>query len=796
SSTSSSSSSASKSSTGSSRSRGHRHRGRSKRRKSRGHRSHKSKKRSRSQHKTMLKPIPPTKYDGSDNPHAFHRFVTEGTAYVEDGHVETKKRAFILSHYLTGKAHEFYVHKVSGDPYKWRLSDFFMELFNYCFPIDFRMRQREKLQSCYQNSKTVRNYLYELNEIWNMIGETNEHTKVHKFWSGLRKELQCDLWKEKLNPEVSNLKKVVASVEILEIVQSITGDYAHRLRRWRSKKCTVESVAISTGDPESSRHRRHRTRKRRYKGEENSKDPVPAEPSKNRGRCTRHQDKQKRDNPKLSKDEQECHKAEGLCFICHKSGHFSRNCPDRRTVSSSGKPPGITSFGVDMDFGDVESQRHLARSTENDNEVSVNFIQTRGPSVQEDNDEPDDDFPDLESVSDDDEELLSGICYPGDDPDSLRTYMDTRFLIYDLKDGRHMIVESKRDMLSPEDRVMIENHLLTDPTFRIDRWYWIQKGKGLGLTMVEIQDDATFLVSDCHLGIQLELPSNRTMIPDFDVVHWHAKEVFRVCMTLVSHNPFEDDEIGISSLYDGHMPRSGEVHCDTERDIPCNAIRVKGSSARTEDRTTLQRNASITKDFMRKIPKPLVVVVHINGHPTRALIDTGSLADFMSITLAEQLRVKRVPLEKPLTIQLAVQGSRSKVNFGMKVRFQYQGIDCERHFDVMNLQNYDLILGTPFLYQHKVMVGLHSPRVVIGSVRPTEMRGKQVSTLESRATEIYYESIERAKKYLQELAKPLCSQVGATALPPFRVINHEIPLIDEKKIYPWRPSRCPEALRP
>ncbi|KIN99473.1 hypothetical protein M404DRAFT_73492, partial [Pisolithus tinctorius Marx 270] len=115
------------------------------------------------------------------------------------------------------KAHEFYVREVSGDPYKWRLSNFFTELFNYCFPIDFRMHQREKLQSCYQNSKTVKNYLYELNEIWNMIGETNECTKVHKFWSGLRQELQRDLWKEKLNPEISMLKKVVASAEILEI---------------------------------------------------------------------------------------------------------------------------------------------------------------------------------------------------------------------------------------------------------------------------------------------------------------------------------------------------------------------------------------------------------------------------------------------------------------------------------------------------------------------------------------------------------------------------------------------------
>ncbi|KIN95157.1 hypothetical protein M404DRAFT_73385, partial [Pisolithus tinctorius Marx 270] len=60
----------------------------------------------------------------------------------------------------------------------------------------------------------------ELNEIWTMIGEMDERTKVHKFWLGLHKEIQCNLWKEKLNPEVSTLKKVVAAAEILEIAQS------------------------------------------------------------------------------------------------------------------------------------------------------------------------------------------------------------------------------------------------------------------------------------------------------------------------------------------------------------------------------------------------------------------------------------------------------------------------------------------------------------------------------------------------------------------------------------------------
>src|SRR5438445_6825673 len=33
-------------------------------------------------------------------------------------------------------------------------------------------------------------------------------------------------------------------------------------------------------------------------------------------------------------------------------------------------------------------------------------------------------------------------------------------------------------------------------------------------------------------------------------------------------------------------------------------------------------------------------------------------------------------------------------------------------------------------------------------------------------------------------------------LPPLRLINHVIPLLDENKVYSWRPSKCPEALKP
>jgi hypothetical protein len=55
--------------------------------------------------------------------------------------------------------------------------------------------------------------------------------------------------------------------------------------------------------------------------------------------------------------------------------------------------------------------------------------------------------------------------------------------------------------------------------------------------------------------------------------------------------------------------------------------------------------------------------------------------------------------------------------------------------------------------------------------------------------------LEEVREELKQYAEPLCKEMHETGLPPLRDINHTIPLIDETKTYPWRPSRCPEAFR-
>ena len=95
----------------------------------------------------------------------------------------------------------------------------------------------------------------------------------------------------------------------------------------------------------------------------------------------------------------------------------------------------------------------------------------------------------------------------------------------------------------------------------------------------------------------------------------------------------------------------------------------------------------------------------------------------------------------------------------------YQEISSERYFDIINLQNYDLILETPFHFQHQVMVGLNKLQVVIASCDPVPIKGTQVQNWELRSAEVLEEHINTVQQQLYKLAKPLYAKASETVLP-------------------------------
>ena len=68
------------------------------------------------------------------------------------------------------------------------------------------------------------------------------------------------------------------------------------------------------------------------------------------------------------------------------------------------------------------------------------------------------------------------------------------------------------------------------------------------------------------------------------------------------------------------------------------------------------------------------------------------------------VKIKPFPLDKPIGIQLAVTGSKSAINYGTNMTIKYDEKELTGYFDIVNIDYYDAILGTPFLRKHEVVI--------------------------------------------------------------------------------------------
>ena len=96
------------------------------------------------------------------------------------------------------------------------------------------------------------------------------------------------------------------------------------------------------------------------------------------------------------------------------------------------------------------------------------------------------------------------------------------------------------------------------------------------------------------------------------------------------------------------------------------------------------------------------VTAPINGLPARILLDGGSNTNMISPEFATVSKVTAVELQEQMTLQLAVTGSRSKINYGTWVPIEFGPVRTDIYFDIANIDGYDAILGTPFLWEHGI----------------------------------------------------------------------------------------------
>ena len=146
------------------------------------------------------------------------------------------------------------------------------------------------------------------------------------------------------------------------------------------------------------------------------------------------------------------------------------------------------------------------------------------------------------------------------------------------------------------------------------------------------------------------------------------------------------------------------------------------------------RGPRVLRKSSKKIVRPprtekdnrcFVAKMKLHDLEAYVLLDSGCTSDSTSPEFATSANLKVHELEEPVPLQLGTVGSRSKINFGLFSDFEIGEIKGNHYFDVVNIDRYDVIVGTVFMRKHGIVLDFERDEVrVKGKVLETIVEGE------------------------------------------------------------------------
>ncbi len=107
------------------------------------------------------------------------------------------------------------------------------------------------------------------------------------------------------------------------------------------------------------------------------------------------------------------------------------------------------------------------------------------------------------------------------------------------------------------------------------------------------------------------------------------------------------------------------------------------------------------------------MLININGLDAIALWDSGSTSTVMSPTFTDISKVLVSRLSNPVVLQLGTVGSRAKINFSTTTTVRTTGFAGKEYFNMVNINKYDVIIGTPFMHRNKVILDFKKKCIIV-----------------------------------------------------------------------------------
>ena len=109
--------------------------------------------------------------------------------------------------------------------------------------------------------------------------------------------------------------------------------------------------------------------------------------------------------------------------------------------------------------------------------------------------------------------------------------------------------------------------------------------------------------------------------------------------------------------------------------------------------------------------KTFIVMVKVNGQEAIMLLDSGCTTDAISPEMVRVADLKVYELMEQVPIQLGTRGSQSKINYGTKTCIKYGHVNARHYFDIVNINRYDVILGTVFMRKHGIILDFEQDKI-------------------------------------------------------------------------------------
>lgn len=111
--------------------------------------------------------------------------------------------------------------------------------------------------------------------------------------------------------------------------------------------------------------------------------------------------------------------------------------------------------------------------------------------------------------------------------------------------------------------------------------------------------------------------------------------------------------------------------------------------------------------------QPMTIIMDISSQKALTLMDSGCTIEALSPTHVQLTNGKIHQLKDQHSLQLGTIGSHAKFNYGTTMWTSYSDICEDVYYDIININRYNVIVGTHFMYTHSIQPDFKKGLVLI-----------------------------------------------------------------------------------